>query len=192
MNAVTVPSDTRVRARLERELIPGEGRAKGRRRKRSETDRETPRGSPIKCGEPRLPWTCQRAAPTGRRMSAGLEREQAGADPSAQRIHRENWRARIPAVERATYAPPASHIADQCSAASATWPVSRHAGTRAQARRHVPLQAALARMVRAVRSRLRGERAGSQRSARGCKMRRRRLGPSVAVSDLAQATQGGA
>ena len=89
MNAVTVPSDTRVRARLDRELSqerggPKVGAASGVRR--IERHQRVPNQvwrTTISADEP----AGSVYGPAGGRT----ERMQAGADPSAQRIHRENW-----------------------------------------------------------------------------------------------------
>ena len=89
MNAVTVPSDTRVRARLERELSqesggPKEGAASGVRRiKRHQR-------VPNQVWQATIAVDVPAGSVHGPTRGAGLQREQAGADPSAQRVHREN------------------------------------------------------------------------------------------------------
>ena len=103
MNAVTVPSDTRVRARLERELSqesggPKEGAASGVRRI------EDTRGSPIKCGEPRFPRTSQLAASTGR-PGAGRSECRLAQTPARSEFIGKIGLASIAAVERADLCP---------------------------------------------------------------------------------------
>ena len=89
MNAVTVPSDTRVLARLERELSqesggPKEGAASGVRRiKRHQR-------VPNQVWRTTIAVDVPAGSAQGPTRGAGLKREQAGADPSAQRVHREN------------------------------------------------------------------------------------------------------
>ena len=90
MNAVTVPSDTRVRARLERESQergePKEGAASGVRRTEEPMEPHPVWQATISADEP--------AGNVNGPAMGQTERVQAGADPSAQRIHKENWRAR--------------------------------------------------------------------------------------------------
>ncbi len=104
MNAVTVPSDTRVRARLDRESQedggPKAGAASGVRRI------ERHQRVPNQVWRTTIAVDVPAGSADGPAQSAGRSGEQAGADPSAQRIHRENWYGgRIAAVERADLCP---------------------------------------------------------------------------------------
>ena len=122
MNAVTVPSDTRVRARLERELSqesggPKEGAASGVRRI------EDTRGSPIKCGEPRFPRTSQLAASTGRQW-AGRSECRLAQTPARSEFIRKIVRRPSSGSEVGQPTPyQAAHVTGTCPAAFAPWPV---------------------------------------------------------------------
>ena len=142
MNAVTVPSDTRVRARLDRESQKEGGPAAGAASEVKPTVRR--RRASNQVWQATIAVDVPAGSVHGPTRGAGLQRKQAGAAPARSDFISKCWAGRAAAAKWASPRLSKKLIHQHVSGSVRQWPVSHRAGRWARGRRHVLFRAVLA------------------------------------------------